>query len=777
MKTSRQILHSALVALIGLGLAVPFAPGQTAIPSTPDRLAQPDDEVVITLDEFSVNVSNEDIRNKLDETVGSVRINTRLIETPISVSVMPRDFIDNFMLQEVDDQLSFAAGGSLAGEPQSGTGGFTRFRGFAPLYYRNGFERLGVAEITNLERVELVKGPLSTSFGVSTPGGLINYVTRRASRKPSYNVRYAYGTYDYNRVEAHFTGPTANRKLFYRLDFSHTDTNGYQDWFYSRTTAASTTWTYEFSKDTNLTFEVERMERYMNRGSNGIVKRRTNFVSPVTGQTISVATGGIAEDLMRRRFNFFGPHFNQDRLVTTVDLRLEHRFNPAWSLRTNLQFWERPFESYAWTTTNYTVSTGTFLTREPFHQIGYQSTSQGQVDLLGNFKLGATAHKLLFTMDASRWVNKPDIRRMEPADLAAVPSTMRVLNAANPDHRFPDKMKLTRRVTWGHQERQLLAFMASDRVSLLENRALLLGTVRYDLLDANVRDFITPANNAGKNTGQVSSSIGGNFRLAGDRLVLFANQSTSFNPSVTIDRGTGELQDNVTAEGLEAGFKGELLNGRIYWTLSRYRIDEKDIPQTNPLFMADPITGDFPLGVPEFVGSGVNRSEGTEFELAADISKAWGMRATFGHMDARTHRFPDDVAREGVQLLRAPKVAWSLATTYRVGGGPLKGLRFGASARYTDSYIARMGRAGSEVTGTGIVTNQLRLNYGSATQIEEVRPEVTIYDAFASYPFRTGKYRHSIGLNIKNLTNKEWWSASGRINDERAYVIRYSLTL
>ena len=81
---------------------------------------------------------------------------------------------------------------------------------------------------------------------------------------------------------------------------------------------------------------------------------------------------------------------------------------------------------------------------------------------------------------------------------------------------------------------------------------------------------------------------------------------------------------------------------------------------------------------------------------------------------------------------------------------------------YTDSYFARYGTFGSEITGTGNITNQIRLNYGPTNRVEEVRPDTTLTDVFMTYSFKTGKFNQSLSVNVKNVFGEEWWTVTGR---------------
>lgn len=194
---------------------------------TPSAQAAPDDDEnteVVVLPEFAVSTSTGDGAIRADETLGALRTSTLLIESPITVSVLTPEFVEAFMLDSEHDQVSFVAGGSALGEWQTGAGS-AYLRGFNTGYFRNGFARWGYNATVNVERVEYIKGPLAATFGRSAPGGVINYITKRAQRKPAYSLYFNTGSYGYENVQMSATGPVS-KNLFYRVDFEYRDVGG-----------------------------------------------------------------------------------------------------------------------------------------------------------------------------------------------------------------------------------------------------------------------------------------------------------------------------------------------------------------------------------------------------------------------------------------------------------------------------------------------------------------------------------------------------------------------
>jgi len=767
------------------------ASGTTAVSGTAASNA---DEQVYVLDEFRVEGKTDASNIKTDETLGAMRINTRLIDSPISVSVLPAQFINDFMLEEVGDQLSYIAGGNLAIEPQSGTGGYEYLRGFKPAYYRNGFRSLGIAETVNLERVEFIKGPLAATFGLAEPGGLVNYITQRPLRKYNISLKANYGSYDYQRYEAHVnTGPIVSNKLFGRVDVSYVDKDGFQDFTWLKRFAMSAALTWQPTPDTTVNVEFERLRMAQNRGDTGIRMSlgAGTFTNPFTGApSVGTIVGGIYDLLEKAGFNQLGPNFIQTRVNATADLRIEHRINSFMSLRANFQYWSRPYEEWIYAPGSATSAEAGgyyYITssaqrfgssgnpRTPYHENDKSTSKLGQVDLTTAFNLGPTAHKLLATCDFSDNSSHNMGYHMD----ASVPSPVPFIYPENPDWTDFDRSLLTVPAMDQSLKRTILGYLLSDRMAV-GKWALLFASIRYDHLITQYADTIQWNMSGDKNNIEKSYSLGGNLKINGDKLAFFGNVSSSYQLSTVVDLGTGELQDDVHATGYEAGFKGEMLDGKAYWTLSAYRIDRKNVPQTNQDFS---VNGGNPAGMAEYIGTGWERSNGLELEVYADINPEWSLMLAGSYMHAFTVvPAPTDPARAGVPLSREPRRAGSATVTRSFKSGPLSHLKIGASARYTDSYVAEFGLAGSQVAGANAtaannygITRNIVINYGNATHIEEVRPAAQLYDMYVSYWFNMGRYRHIVNFSVKNLFDKEWYSASGRLCDGRTFYLSYTV--
>lgn len=120
---------------------------------------------------------------KVDNAVGAMRIEASLLETAQSVTVIPEKIMSEQLATTLGEVLENDAS-LTAGSKQRNREVFN-LRGFSLSsstgYLRDGHQHWSHYQqpIETLERVEVIKGPSSILYGQSTPGGLVNMVTKK----------------------------------------------------------------------------------------------------------------------------------------------------------------------------------------------------------------------------------------------------------------------------------------------------------------------------------------------------------------------------------------------------------------------------------------------------------------------------------------------------------------------------------------------------------------------------------------------------------------------
>jgi iron complex outermembrane recepter protein len=142
-----------------------------------------------------------------DSSVGT-KTQTSLLETPQAISVITEDQLTSQNVESVGAALRYSAG--INGEAYGGADqriDWYVVRGFTDTaslldglstytYYTLLSPKL---ETSAAERVEVLRGPSSTSYGATSPGGVINIISKRPHVEPLYSVGLESGSF--GRVE------------------------------------------------------------------------------------------------------------------------------------------------------------------------------------------------------------------------------------------------------------------------------------------------------------------------------------------------------------------------------------------------------------------------------------------------------------------------------------------------------------------------------------------------------------------------------------------------
>jgi iron complex outermembrane receptor protein len=704
----------------------------------------PKDADVTVLPEFKVDTGRHIDEYVASEAISGTRTGAKILELPFGVEVLTKEFIEDFRLYEQDEQMRFTAN-FTSRDPDSGTGGGNRLRGFEPLQMRDGLSRSSPADLTNVAQVEVIKGPQSTLYGQTEPGGIVNYISKRPKETPGYRLTLASGSYDMVRVDLEATGPLVGKKLFYLFTAGYRANKTDLEHVYSRRKIYTATFAYKFSPATSLTAYWEQSRTTSNRGT-GAVGLLTG--SRPSGNNPLVRTGGVVSSvyLPLIRFNQMGPNDRYIRDYDGANARLEHRFNSVWSARVNYELVWKEFHQDRWSSgLNYVPETGRLTSRTPFRQNQYDRSHAVQVDLLGRFKAGGIPQQLLVAGDYYRQQFENQNLQYSTADIAntaLLRDSMRYLDPLNPDWTPADLSRVTRFTNLQVRRFFVKGATASYRAHLLGNRLIGMASVRRNYVSALVDDLA--AANFRKGYGaheKTTYSAGGNLRLLGDAFVLFGNYSTSLNTGVAVDGGTGRIQAPERGRGPEAGFKGVFGGERYAYTLAAFDITKDNIATPNP----DYIAGVSAAGVPQFLGQGQEKARGFDLSFSARVTPALTVLGTIGYVDAEISRH-ETASLVGDRLTLVADKTASAVVRYSFLHGLLKNLRVGAGWTYTGGTL---------------------VSAATATRRREFHSPYQLVNAFASYAWKQGRFRHSVALNGNNVFDKFYLNPSNKLGRGR----------
>jgi iron complex outermembrane recepter protein len=137
-----------------------------------------------------------------DATTGT-RTDTPIMLTPLNVQVITQQVIRlDQALRNVSGVITNRVSSTDDFEPNAGSGTGITIRGFAsPTTLRNGFRLQGGANrnMSNVESIEVLKGPAAILYGLVEPGGIVNVLTKQPLATPYYALNQQFGSYDFYR--------------------------------------------------------------------------------------------------------------------------------------------------------------------------------------------------------------------------------------------------------------------------------------------------------------------------------------------------------------------------------------------------------------------------------------------------------------------------------------------------------------------------------------------------------------------------------------------------
>lgn len=158
-------------------------------------------------------------------TVTARKVEERLLDVPLTITAFTAKDIEAAGFTSIRD-VAESTPGLFISSSQGRSGDRIAMRGINTVSPTQGYVGVYVdgvfvgsssaqgVELSNVERVEILKGPQSALFGRSTLSGAINYVTRRPGRELEGQATLTVGEYSRHDVSALLSGPIGETTSF-----------------------------------------------------------------------------------------------------------------------------------------------------------------------------------------------------------------------------------------------------------------------------------------------------------------------------------------------------------------------------------------------------------------------------------------------------------------------------------------------------------------------------------------------------------------------------------
>ncbi|MEH2120862.1 TonB-dependent siderophore receptor [Nostoc sp.] len=618
----------------------------TQPPNQPETQTQPSQPSAEGDQPIELVVTGEQDGYTVPEASTATRTDTPLRDIPQSIQVVPQQVIKDQGITRINEAVRNVSGTSFTtgyGNSENGV----NIRGFNANSLKDGFATTSIfTNATNIEQVEVLKGPASVLYGQVEPGGVVNYVTKKPLSNPFYAATFTAGSYNYYNGAIDLSGPlTTDKKLLYRLNVSYEDSDSFRDLVFNKVFFISPAFTYKISDTTTLDFAYEYL-KFNSSFDRGFPNDLRSFSLPIN---LSLNDYNAAQDIESHQ----------------IDLTLNHQFNDHLRLRSRFEakfehYYSAVVNEYAFAEDGQTVLRGFY---------GGDSNSTNlllQTDLIAKFKTGSIEHQLLAGLE---W--KPSFSS-DPGFGAdeGYPS----IDIYNPTYGFPFPAVIT---SDSNSRNDTVGIALQDQVTLLPNLKLLVGG-RYDFISTDtesIADISIPSEpqKSGSDSQAFSPRVGIVYQPI-EPISLYASYSRSFTGNLGTLRADLTQIEPSRGTQYEVGVKAELFDGRLISSLAAYDIAKTNIPTT------DPDNNQYSIALGEV------KSRGIEFDIAGEISPGWKVIASAYLNDTYTSK-DSNSAIIGGALPAIPSQGASLWTTYEIQKGSLKGLQFGGGIFYVGDRV------------------------------------------------------------------------------------------
>ena len=649
---------------------------------------------------------------------------------PQQVQIISSDMLGQ--LGEVEFQGALDMAGGVA--RQNSFGGLWdsfAIRGFAgdenlpSGYLINGFSGgrgySGNRDTSNIETLEILKGPGSALYGRGEPGGTINLVTKKPQFEAQGHLNATVGNFDTQRFEADYTNHLSDSVAF-RINGAYKDAGSFRDTIKTEKLDLTPSILFLLSNKTSLNYELEILDQKtpFDRGIVAIdldpkvVDVETFYGEPQDGPIHIKATG--------HQFLF------------------QHEIDNGWSILAGLGYRESSFEGLSsemelsgsrqiLTRSEIqeanTVGPNEFVNRQR-RERDYDATDlSGRIELTGTFETGSMKHHFLAGIDAYDY----DIDTVQLRWRDAWKNSTYFVDVQNPVYGQAQDQVLGANSD-RLETQDAFGIYFQDQIDLSEQWKVLLG-LRFDDFSQDMTNRLSDSSSKSEETA-LSPRFGLTYEVS-DNMSIYASYAEGFRPNTGANFSGGTF-DPEQSKSYELGIKVSSFEGRLNTTVAFFNMEKSNI------LTADPVNAGFSAAL------GEAESEGLEIDIAGELSDAINLVFSYAYVDAGTstdlYNFDWGVnLAAGSELVNVPKNSSNLMLTkdFDVDGAA-------AMVGFTINYVDdRLGET---------IDPSYRL------------PEYTLFNLFGSYQLN-GKTK--LTMHIDNLLDEKhyvssyhkWWTTPG----------------
>ncbi|MBE4809920.1 TonB-dependent siderophore receptor [Enterobacter bugandensis] len=473
------------------------------------------------------------------------------------------------------------------------------------------------------ERVEVLKGPASTLYGILDPGGLINVVTKRPEKIFGGSISATSSSFGGGTGQIDVTGPIEGTRLAYRLTGEYQDEDYWRNFGNERSTfiAPSLTW---FGDDATVS----------------VLYSHRDYKTPFDRGTIFDLNTKKAVDVDRKT-RFDEPFNVTDGQSDLAQLNAEYRLNSQWTAKFDYSYSQDKYSDNQARVMAYDSKTGTLTRRVDATQGSTQRMHSTRADLQGNVDIAGFYNEILTGVSYENYdLLRTDMMRCK---------NVKGFNIYNPVYGKLDECTTVSAADSDQTLKQESYSAYAQDALYLTDKWIAVAGLRYQYYTQYAGKGRPFNVNTDSRDEQWTPKLGLVYKLT-PAVSLFANYSQTFMPQSSIASYIGDLPPE-TSNAYEVGAKFDLFDG-ITANIALFDIHKRNVLYTESIG-----------GETIAKTAGRVRSQGVEVDLAGSLTENTNIIASYGYTDAKVLEDPDYA---GKPLPNVPRHTGSLFLTYDI---------------------------------------------------------------------------------------------------------------
>ena len=581
-------------------------------------------------------------------------------QMPQSIETLDNAVLDQKGITQLQDALDFSA--SISRKNNSGAlwdsfsiRGLSGNENMPSGYLINGFSGgrgfSGPRDVSNIEYIEVLKGPGSALYGRSEPGGTVNIVTKKPQFEQQGELKLSLGSDNFNRVEGDYTNGISDNTAF-RINGAWQDSDSYRDEVYTHKKVVTPSIYHQINASTSITYEFEYVD-LAQLFDRGVVVLNDSFNTVPSSRYLGNPNDGDTQV------------YSRGHQVT-----LNHDINNEWSLVVGANYRSSTLTGFSSDaelapSRQSLFDDGRTLTRQQRYRDYAVDDTSLKFELSGHFDTAGITHHLLIGADAYKYDLRTGLYRYRGGNgTYTVDIYQPNYNVARPEVGL---------LYENNEQQDAYGIYVQDQMDLTDKFKLLVG-LRFDSVDQDILETKSGVLSSSSQS-QVSPRVGLVYEL-NNAVTLYSSYSEGFLPLSGTD-ANGDPFGFEYSDSFEVGAKFSYQG--ITGTLALF-----DATKSNML-VADPVNVGFSAPI------GKANSKGVELDLRTYITDDTKFNLSYAYIDATT---ANDIInadwgvpiKKGSPLVNVPKNNLNLTLNHQtvVLG---KELELGASYQYTSERL------------------------------------------------------------------------------------------